>query len=308
MESRVSYAVAGVFVMVLSAALVALGLWIGSGSSVKDYDRYSIYFEESVSGLNRNAPVKYRGVVVGRVEQIELAKDNPERVHLVVAIEEGTPIKTDTKAKLDPQGVTGIVHVELTGGTQEAPMLDARPGKPYPVIESAPSLISRLDQALTRGLENLDKLSRQVSEVLSPENQESLRRTLTNLERFSATLADNSERIDRTLVLAEQTLQGTARASEKLPDVLAEITETMDRWDALADSLDETSAEVRQLAESGAQELNAIGRDTVPQVNELLVELRVLAESMTRLSDELRENPRMLLFGRPDGAPGPGEE
>src|SRR5690625_5577071 len=114
MESRVSYAAVGAFVLILSTALIGLGLWLGSDVSVQNQSRYSVYFTESVSGLYTNAPVKYHGVIVGRVEQMALARQDPQRVHVILAINEGTPIKIDTKAKLDPQGVTGVVYIELT--------------------------------------------------------------------------------------------------------------------------------------------------------------------------------------------------
>ena len=78
MESKVNYTAVGLFVVILSAALIGLGLWIGADISPKDYRRYDAFFNESVSGLNANAPVKYRGVTVGRVSHIQLSPDNPQ--------------------------------------------------------------------------------------------------------------------------------------------------------------------------------------------------------------------------------------
>ena len=90
METKVSYTIVGAFVVVLSAAIVAGVLWISSGRAAgKNYDTYLAYFTESVSGLNRQAPVKYRGVDVGSVREIGLDPDDPQRVQLVLAIERG---------------------------------------------------------------------------------------------------------------------------------------------------------------------------------------------------------------------------
>lgn len=307
MESRVSYAAVGLFVVLLSAALVAVGLWLGSGITAKRYDRYSIYFEESVSGLTRNAPVKYRGVVVGRVERIELAEHDPERVHLVIAVEEHTPIKTDTTAKLDPQGVTGLVHVELTGGTREAPPLESAGGAPYPVIPSEPSLISRLDQALSRGLGTVDRVAERLLAVLSEENQQNLSETLANLERFSAALAANADRLEAALRNAEAMTERGAAAAAELPQVMAQARQTLAEFETLAQGLQSTSAEFRAMAAAGTREIDQLGSRTLPEVDALLLELRTLTESLTLLTEDLRSNPRMLLFGRPQPAPGPGE-
>lgn len=307
MESRVSYTAVGAFVVLLTAALIGLGLWLGSDVRVQRYQRYAIYFEESVSGLYINAPVKYRGVVVGKVETMGLADQNPERVQVVIAVQEGTPIKTDTRARLDPQGVTGVIYIELTGGTKDAPLLVARNNDPYPVIESVPSLFTRLDEALTQGLATLDAVAGRVSGLLSDENQKNVQQTLANLAEFSAVLADNRQRLDQTLANADRLMANGADATAALPDTLAEVRETLDRWDALAGQLEAVGGQIEVMASEGGEELKQVGRTTIPELNALIGELRSLTGNLNRLTEDLRENPRMLLFGRPQGEPGPGE-
>ena len=149
MEEKVNFAVVGVFVLVLSAALIGGVLWLSSGRTYgRSYDLYHTYMQESVAGLNLNAPVRYRGVEVGRVQKIALAPGNVEQVQVTLAIESGTPIKTDTVAILSTQGLTGIAFVDLTGGGRDSPELKAESGAPYPVIRSGPSLMVRLDASL----------------------------------------------------------------------------------------------------------------------------------------------------------------
>ena len=119
-------------------------LWIASGGNVrKKVDLYLVIEEESVAGLNLNAPVKYDGVEVGKVSDIRLDPVNPEKVRLTFVIEHGTPIKADTVAVLKTQGLTGIAYVELSGGTRDAPLLLASAQEPYPVIRTTPSLSTR---------------------------------------------------------------------------------------------------------------------------------------------------------------------
>lgn len=307
MQSRVSYAAVGLFVIVLGAALVLLGLWLGTDVRGEQTKHYSIYFEESVSGLFRSAPVKYRGVAVGEVERLELAKNNPGLVHVVIEVAEDTPIKTDTKAKLDPQGVTGILHLELTGGTAQAPLLASVDGKPYPVIESTPSFITQLDQAVTESLATLGRLAEQVSGVLNEQNQKNLTQTLANVERFTSALAANSARLESTLTQTEQLMVSGSAAAEQLPALMAEIRQTLQRFEATAAAVEQASGKLGALGEAGERELQTLGRTTVPEVNRLVDELQVLTESLTGLSEELRADPRMLIFGRGERAPGPGE-
>ena len=119
-----NYAVVGAFVLVLGSALIAGVLWLASGGAFQTkYDLYLAIMEESVSGLNLNAPVKYNGVEVGKVRAIQLDPANADHVWLTFAIERGTPIRQDTVAVLKTQGLTGIAYVELSGGTRESPPL-----------------------------------------------------------------------------------------------------------------------------------------------------------------------------------------
>ena len=104
-----NYTLVGAFVLALGAALIAVVLWLASGGAFqKKYDLYHAIEDESVAGLNLNAPVKHNGVDVGKVQAIELDPLNPERVILLLAIERGTSIKEDTVAVLKTQGLTGI--------------------------------------------------------------------------------------------------------------------------------------------------------------------------------------------------------
>ena len=172
METKVNYAIVGAFVLVLGAALIAGALWLASGGTLqKKYDLYLAILDESVAGLNLNAPVKYNGVDVGKVRDIRLDPANPERVRLVFAIERGTPIKIDTVAVLKTQGLTGIAYVELSGGARDAAPLLAISPEEYPVILTKPSLSARLENVLTSVLAKLDSTSGNINAILSDENQ-----------------------------------------------------------------------------------------------------------------------------------------
>jgi phospholipid/cholesterol/gamma-HCH transport system substrate-binding protein len=282
-------------------------LWLGRDITVQSQTRYSVYFTESVSGLYLNAPVKYHGVVVGRVDQMALAEGDPQRVHVVLAVNEGTPIKTDTRAKLDPQGVTGVVYIELTGGTKEAPMLTRREGAPYPVIESTPSLFSRLDETLTDSLQTLNALAAQIGNLLNSDNQRNVQDILANLSTFSSMLAANSQRLENTLASTEQLMLASTRAAASLPETLGKVRQTLDRWDALAGQLETAGGKLEEMAVAGQRGLTNFDHRTLPEINALIGDLRALTDDLSNFAQDLQDNPRMLLFGSPKAAPGPGE-
>jgi phospholipid/cholesterol/gamma-HCH transport system substrate-binding protein len=293
METRINYIAVGVFVIVLGFALIAAGLWIGTDITGRDYERYSVYFDESVAGLSPNANVTFRGVEVGRVADLQIDVDDPERVHVILEIERHTPIRSDTVAKLRMQGVTGIAEIELSGSTRQAPPLTAQPGEPYPVIASGPSLLSRLESALTTGMETLEQLAGSVSDLLAPQNIEALSGTFAHLERVTATLAANSDRIERSLSNAERMFARGAEATEQLGPTLAELQGALSAIQGMADTFNEAGTEFQ--------------RGSLPQLNRTVKEIHTLADSLSRLADELSDQPEMLLFGRPRQPRGPGE-
>ena len=160
MESKVNFAAVGVFVLILGTLLVGSVLWLSSGKFYgKSYDTYLAYMSESVSGLSLDAPVRYRGVQVGSVRGVKLAPGSAEQVQLTLDIEHGTPVKQDTVAVLRVQGLTGIAHVELSGGSRDSPVLKPGSGEKHPVIRTGPSLMLRLDTAVTALLTNLNRSS-----------------------------------------------------------------------------------------------------------------------------------------------------
>jgi phospholipid/cholesterol/gamma-HCH transport system substrate-binding protein len=140
MNPRVSYTLAGLFVLLLGGGLVTAIVWLSSATTDQRYEPYVAYFYESVGGLNPNASVTYRGVRVGQVRDIQLDRERPERVRVLLDIEEGTPVKTDTVAILVTQGITGLAHVELTGGSSEAPLIGRGSAEDIPEIPTRPSL------------------------------------------------------------------------------------------------------------------------------------------------------------------------
>ena len=228
MEPKVNYVVVGAFVLLLGAALLIGVLWLGKTDYRGVYDRYEASMRESVAGLSVDSTVKYRGVDVGRVKDIALNPDNPEEVRLILDIARGTPIKTDTVAVLQTQGLTGLSTINLTGGSKEAEPLVALEEQSYPVIKTGPSpsffrsdaAISRLlsDQSLPHLLSNLDALAKGASDTLDEENRVALKRTIRDLCDVVHSVATHKTQI-------EQSLNGAARSADNLAKLTAALNE-----------------------------------------------------------------------------------
>lgn len=303
-----NYSLVGAFVLILGAVLVAGVLWLASGGAwQKKYDVYLAVEDESVAGLNVDAPVKYNGVDVGKVQAIQLDSTNPQRVNLLFAIERGTSIKEDTIAILKTQGLTGIAYVELSGGSIASPPLRAQAGAPYPQIRTAPSLAARLENVLTSVLAKLDSTSTNINAILSKENQAAFQSALADMAVVARTIAARKDSIDAGLTDGAQTLKNSAKAS-------AHMTGLVERIGRSADAVEKMGTEVAKTSESAGKAVDVIGADvkrfsteTLPELESLLGELSHLSGSLRLLTEQTRRDPSGLIFGRTPVPDGPGE-
>lgn len=303
-----NYTVVGAFVLALGAALIAVVLWLASGGAWQTkYDLYLAQEDESVAGLNLNAPVKYNGVDVGKVRQIHLDANNPDRVNLLFAIERGTPIKEDTVAVLKTQGLTGIAYVELSGGTQASPTLRATAGNRYPVIRTKPSLAARLENVLTNVLAKLDSTSTNINAILSAENQAAFKSALADVASVARTLAARKDSIDSSITHAARTLENSSQASAQIGPVIERIGRSADAVEKMGNEVARTSTSAGKAVDTVGADVKRFSTDTLPELQRLLGELSVLTTSLRRLSEQTERDPRGLLFGRKPVPEGPGE-
>ena len=297
-------------------------LWLASGGTLqKKYDYYLAIVQESVAGLNLNAPVKYNGVDVGKVKSIQLDPGNPERVRLIFAIERGTPIKVDTVAVLKTQGLTGIAYVELDGGARNAAPLLATGEDRYPVIQTKPSLSNRLENVLTTVLAKLDNTSSNIDSLLSNENRQSFKNALADIATVSRTIAARKADIDAGIVNAAHTADNTARATQKLSPIIAKVEPLIDELTVTVDQINHSAAAIEKAGdaatiastnagktvESAGANFERYTQETLPEVQRLLGELNELSASLKRLSEQTERDPASLLRGRSPVPDGPGE-
>ena len=268
MDEKVNFAVVGAFVLVLSAVFIGGVLWLSSGESYRTfYDVYLTYMTESVSGLNLNAPVRYRGVEVGRVQKIMLAPGNVEQVQLTLSIERGTPVKTDTVAVLQTQGLTGLAFVELTGGSRDAPALQKQHGEEYPVIKAEPSRLTRLDSAVTSLLSNLNRAIENFNALMDEDNRRVVKNTLADIEHLSRTMAARSTAIESSLTNAARTMENTARLSDELPQLAQRVQHSADAFDRMANELARAGTGARATLDNTQQ----FTGESLPEVSQLII-------------------------------------
>lgn len=272
MESKANYTIVGLFVVLLTAGIITVSLWLSIGFDKKKYDIYVVYMHEAVSGLSEDAAVKFNGVKVGYVKAIQLNRDNPQQVQLLLNIEHGIPITTSTSATLISQGITGTTYVGLSASSANLTPLLAKPGEPYPVIPAKASLFNQLDNALKGVSENINSVTIEIKRLFNKENTTNLQDTLEHLKVFTKTLEDISP---QTKLL----ITNMAKASEQFPTISTEF-------------------------HSGLSQLT---NHTIPDINTLLQRLNQVAVNLERTSRDIRSNPSVIIRGTTPPNLGPGE-
>lgn len=316
----------GVFLVVGVTLIVGtLGVLIGL-AALQNRDTYYIRLP-GVGGLSAGAQVRYHGLRVGRVEDMHITPGDVESVRVSISIDEATPIKRDTTAVLEMQGVTGLRYIELTGGTNEAEAL--LPGSTIPSMGSTLELLSEHASSIAEKIERITTRLAVLTEGIAGERIgrviEEVERTVTSLrmiveqtaEPARAAIEKASGVLDELRLFATTATAAAAeidttfrRAREWIdPDQVSRTLGSLERAARSADRRlgdDEVGALVAALVRLAEGANTTLGRAdlTLLQIKDDLLraldELVVGAEAFAEFANLLREDPAALIRGRGD--------
>ncbi|HVY83124.1 MAG TPA: MlaD family protein [Steroidobacteraceae bacterium] len=303
MEREANYAAVGAFVLLVVVMAVLFVYWYSDSREHKDYQRYEVYFEGSVSGLERGAPVRYLGVDVGRVYAMNVDKRNPSRVQVLVDIDKSAPVSPKTVAELSLQGVTGLLYMDLIQDNGTRRLNAPVPSEKYPVIRSARSSFDVLLASLPDLVAIASEVAERAARMLSDKNIASVSNTIANLDKASATLPQTTRDIQRLVADLRDATREVRLVAEGANGVVAtagpEFVTAMRRVRTVADNLASTSARLDKLVEENRQDVRAFTREGLPELERFLRDGRAAAREIRELSQSLREDPSQLLYQQP---------
>jgi phospholipid/cholesterol/gamma-HCH transport system substrate-binding protein len=300
MEREANYAAVGAFVLLVTLIGALFIYWYSDSRDHKTFRRYEIYFDGSVSGLERGAAVRYLGVGVGRVQQLHIDPRDPGRVQVIVDIDSSTPISDKTLAELQLQGVTGLLFIDLEQIRPNLPLPAVVPGINYPVIRSARSrfdvFLARLPDVLASAGEVVDRAAR----ALSDQNIVAITHALGNIDKASEGLPQTLRDVNTLLAQlrgATSDLAASAKGARQIVDQAGpEVVASLQRVHVVADNLAAATDQIDKLIGDNRQDLRSFTRDGLPELERLLREGRAAAQELRELSSSLRENPSQLLY------------
>jgi phospholipid/cholesterol/gamma-HCH transport system substrate-binding protein len=285
METRANYALIGLFTLAVFAGMLGFVYWFASGRSNGVKTTYRVVFTGSVSGLNRGSLVRFNGLRVGEVTAIDLVPSDPSRVMAIIEVDQKTPVKADTRARLEYQGLTGQASVQLSGGTATAPALTSPDGGRavifadrsdfQDILETVQRIAGRADTMLSR------------FEKIAVDNEASISSTIRSVEVFAKALADNSAGVGVFMANMGDVAQRVGSLSQRLETLSISADELLRSLDAR--SVNRAIGNIEAFTQALA--------DNRRNIDGLLTDGAVLAkrlsESSTRLDGVLAEVERL---------------
>jgi len=304
MERNANYALVGFASLMLFIGLIVFGVWLARLQFHTEYQLYDILFTGPVRGLSEGGEVHFNGIKVGDVIKIALDKADPAKVVARARITADVPIRTDSYATLEPQGITGLSYVDITAGANSRPMLkDTVPSGAVPILQSKTSALSNLLEGSGTVLNATVEALNRVNRVLSDDNIKSLNGTLQNIQAVSAEVRNQKQLLadaDTTVKSLDQTAQSIRQLSDNSNQLI-----TGDGKRALHDIAD--AAEQLKAATVDARGLvarldgptTAFATTGLPQLTSAITSLRQTSESLDRLVGEIEQNPQALVSKTP---------
>jgi phospholipid/cholesterol/gamma-HCH transport system substrate-binding protein len=288
----------GLFVVILLAATTSVVYWLGHLE--RERDVYVVSTQASVSGLNPESTVFYRGIAVGKVLNIRFDPENAGIILIKIEVDKNIVFTKGVYATLQLKGVTGLTQLELRDSGK---ITDKLPPGSDEIANRIPLMPSVTDRLLDSGdelLKKADHLMIRLSSLLNEENEKNIVGILANLKTLSGKLESLQKSVDNALV--------------GIPALTTDARKTLKHIDALAGDLQSLSKEAKSLskkvgavADTGNVAGNQFVKTTLPKVNRLLAELQATTEQVKRIATTLENNPQSVLLGPEQPEPGPGE-
>lgn len=333
METRASYTLVGTFVLILMLGMAGFVIWLAKFSSDVKYDEYQIFFSGSVTGLSSDATVRYRGIPVGSVTGIEIAPDNIDKVRVTIQVDATTPVRTDTVASIEMQGITGVAYIQLVGASDTAPPLEPEPGEKLATITAANSALAAVFESAPDMINSAITLMNRASAIMSDDNRAAISATLASVSEIAGEIALHKGDLSGLIVDARSTLANVESATANISKVsdelsanmagliqetsqtLATLRTTLQNADNVLanaepdirgtlDDLRHAAASIRSTADT-AQAMLAENRDPINdfaqnglyEFSEFISDARSLVLTLTQIAVQLERDPAAFLLG-----------
>ena len=294
METRSNHILVGSVVLALLFALGGFVIWLADRGSAGQRE-YDIFFSQSVSGLDKGAPLLFSGVPAGKVAEVALWPDDPQFVRVRVKIDENVPVLQGTTATLEGVGFTGISQISLDGAIKGAPEIADIGPAGRPVIPARIGNLGELLNTAPQLLQRLTTLSERLVELTNDKNQNNFANILENIEKITAIMARSGSQLEAIMTETRAAVQQAAAAAKRVEDLAQTTQGTMETGinpavSALRKVLKTTDQSLESLKtaiDTAQPGLKTFSESTIPEANALIDNLNQASISLTRLTEKL---------------------
>ncbi len=308
MENRSHALMAGFFTIALLILSTVLAVWLGR-DKIKRVP-YDVVTNMAVSGLNLQAAVRYKGIKVGNVTDIDFDDKNPGQIIMRLEIIPDAPITHSTYATLGYQGVTGIAFVQLDDDGSSGQLLaDNNASNPdvVPRLPMRPGMMQNLEQRGQAILVQTEELTRRLNTMLDPANQKSLMTAVANIGKAAASWEALPRKLEPAIARLPELADQTKSTLTEFRSLSANASKLSNNLNQLTSNLQAPDGPLARFNLVVDNVGNSLILDTLPKVQSVTGDARNSLRSINRLSEAIKERPQSLLFGNPVAAPGPGE-
>jgi phospholipid/cholesterol/gamma-HCH transport system substrate-binding protein len=305
METRPHYVAVGAFILLIMAAGFGAVVWLGRIEFRQELRPYYIFFRGSVAGLSRGSAVQYNGIPVGRVSDIRVDTDNVEQIQVTVEIDGNlVDIKTNARAYLDTNILSGVSTIQIRGGTQEAAILEPQPDHRYPVIRAGQSELEAVKASLPELLGELKQASRSVNAVLDQTNRDAIADSLRNIRTVTGALAADSQHLGPLLDNANNAAVALKSLIENIDQSYVQrgglkdgLLQTLRDFDRAAVNVAASTHQLQLMLGENRPEIRSFVETTLPNVDDLVNATEALVGNLNQFVVQLQRDPTRLLFG-----------
>lgn len=303
METKANHLMIGAFVLVVAALGFGFVYWLqnlGGGGTT----RYAILFEGSVTGLTSASKVLFNGIGVGSVESLAIDPVDARRVRVVVGIVASTPVRINSRARIVQLGLTGGSAVQISAGTPDAGLLASVDGKEIAVIKADRAASGSLFSAAPEALGNANALLVRLNDLVA-NNEDSIRRTVTNVESFSTMLDGRKEDIGAIITDARALTGQLKRLASKLEVAVDDFRKVVSsdsesflmQAQEAAKSLRRLATKLEDSVGNSADGLARFAKTGLKDLELFMRDGRRAVQSFDRVMEKLEKDPKSFLFG-----------
>lgn len=305
MENRAHALIAGIFVLLFGVACAAALWWLGNDGD--QVNRYRLETRGSVTGLNVQAQVRYRGIRAGKVESIDLSPTDPRMVQVIIALDRRFVLTRSSKTRLGFQGLTGLAHVQIDDDGSAPDPITAAAGQ-FPVLELRSGGMDTLTERAGDIMGQVSALTQRLDQVFSEQNIKNISRTMDNVTESSAALRELPQIMaSMRQIVSPANVQRLQAMLAKFDHTLGEAAPLAKDMRMLVQAMLQLSQQTEKLVLATSQAGDQLTASTLPELQTALRELRATARLLGGVLERLEMDPQMLLLGAPAAQPGPGE-